>query len=244
MGHVVVDADGEPGAGRVGGQLVEDGLDHGRVELLRRQPVAASDDPRQRRDGRPADGVDERRGHIQQQRLAGGARLLGAVEHRDRPHRRRQRVDETVHRERPVEADLDQADLLAPCDEMVDDLVRALGARAHHHHDPLGLGMPDVVEQPIAAPGQRREAVHGVGHDAPGRRRGTGWRPRGPGRRCRGSARCRGSRGGPGDSARARCAATRVVVDERVEGGVVDGRDLLDLVRGAEPVEEVQERHP
>jgi hypothetical protein len=34
------------------------------------------------------------------------------------------------------------------------------------------------------------------------------------------------------------------VVDEGGEGGVVDGGDLLDLVRGAEPVEEVQERHP
>ena len=243
VGDVVGDADREPRPGRLGGQLVEDGLRHRRVELLRRQAVAAPDDPRQGWDRRSIDRVDERRGHVQQQRLSGRARFLGAVEHRDRPHGRREGLGEPVHRERPVEPHLDQADLLAAGDEVVDDLVRALGARAHHHHDPFGFGVPDVVEQPVAAPGQLGEPVHGVGDDrgagvVEGVRGFAGLEERvGVLRRPADHRAVRRQRPGPvrGDG---------VVVDEGIEDGVVDRLDLLDLVRGAEPVEEVQERHP
>ena len=121
--------------------------------------------------------------------------------------------------------------------------MRALGSRAHHHHDPFGFGVPDVVEQPVAAAGQLGELVQGVCDDrgagiVEGVRGLAGLEERVGVLRCPADHRAvRRQRPGPvrGDG---------VVVDEGIEDGVVDRLDLLDLVRGAEAVEEVQERHP
>ena len=78
VGDVVVDAHGEVVLGRGLRQLVEDGLDHRRRELLAGQAVAAADDLASLPAGL-GQGVD----HVQVERLAGRARLLGAVEHGD-----------------------------------------------------------------------------------------------------------------------------------------------------------------
>ena len=103
--------------------------------------------------------------HVLVERLAEGARLLGPVEGGDRPGGRRQGGDERVRVEGPVEPDLDQADLLAPRRQRLDDLLHRSGARAHDHHDTLGVGGSDVVEQVVLPPDQAGEPVHRPLHD-------------------------------------------------------------------------------
>ena len=79
MGHVVLDADDELLLGLGLGKFVVDGLHMGRREFLRAQAVAAADDLRQR--ALPA--LGQRGDHVLVERLAVGARLLGAVQHGD-----------------------------------------------------------------------------------------------------------------------------------------------------------------
>ena len=70
----------------------------------------------------------------------------------------RQRGEEVLDGERPVQAHLQQADLLALRDQVLDRLVGGLGAGAHHDDDALGIGRADVVEQVVA--GGRRPAAN------------------------------------------------------------------------------------
>ncbi len=122
--------------------------------LLRRQAVAAADGQ-----DLPS-GFGERRDDVEVERLAERARLLGPIEHRDPLHGRGQGGQEVLGRERPVDADLDEADLLAARDHPLDQFVRDLGARAHHDDDALGFGVADVVEEVVLAADERRELVH------------------------------------------------------------------------------------
>ena len=82
---VVDDADREVAPRRRARELVEHRLRHRRRELLRREPVAAADDARQRAAVRGR--VDERGDDVLVERLARRAGLLGAVEHGDRARR-------------------------------------------------------------------------------------------------------------------------------------------------------------
>ncbi len=61
----------------------------------------------------PQAGLGQGVDHVQVQRLAGRARLLGAVEHGQRLDGLGKRVDEMLDAERPVQPDLEHADLLA-----------------------------------------------------------------------------------------------------------------------------------
>ena len=146
---------------------------------------------------------------------------------------------ERVDVERPVEADLHEADLLALLVEILDRLVGGLGARAHDHDDALRVGRADVVEEVVLPADELRELVQRLLDDA---RAGVvelvdrlapleihvgvlG-----------GSAHHRVVR-------RQRALPVRrdeVVVDHRPH--VVEGEllDLVHFVRGAEAVEEVQ----
>ncbi len=93
---VVVDADGEGMLRCQLFQLVEHCLDHGRREFLGGQPIAAADDLRQFRE--PAFTTDVMAGdggeHVLVERLAIGARLLGAIQYRDAPDRGRQGLEQ------------------------------------------------------------------------------------------------------------------------------------------------------
>jgi hypothetical protein len=95
------------------GELGEDAGRHAGGELLRREPVPAAGHGRH--DLAPARRVRLRQGreHVQEQRLAQRSRLLGAVEHRHSPGAGRQRGEQRLRRERPVQADLDDPHLLA-----------------------------------------------------------------------------------------------------------------------------------
>ena len=162
VGDVVVDPDGEVILGRGLLQLVIDALHHGGREFLGREAVAAADhllgDAHFRQCG------DD----VAVERLTGGARLLGAVENGDRLGASGQRGHKAFDRERPVQADLEDPDLLAGRRHGIHGLVGHIGARTHHDDDALGIRRAHVVEQTILPSHQFGELVHGALHDGGG----------------------------------------------------------------------------
>ena len=191
-GDVVVDADREPAPRPLARELVEHAGDHARRELLRRQAVAAADDPRH--DLPLAVGVrlGQRGDRVEEERLADRAGLLRPVEHGDAAHARGQRLDQRLRRERPVQPHLRHADPLA--------------ARVERGHGlPDGLRRPSPSRPARARPrGARCSRRCGSGgrcarrgapsrpRRRPGRGRRTGSPSRAPGSRRPGSAPCRG----------------------------------------------------
>ena len=88
-GDVVVDADREPASRPLFRQLGEHAGDHARRELLRRQAVAAADDPRHHRPLAVVERLGQRRDRVEEERLADRAGLLRPVEDGDRGARSR-----------------------------------------------------------------------------------------------------------------------------------------------------------
>ena len=185
--------------------------------------------------------LDQRRDDVLVERLADGGGVLAPVEDRERLHRLRQRCGERGAVERPVEPHLQHADLLAARLERRDGLLDRAGAGAHQHDDALGVRRADVVEQPVAAPGQLGEPFE-LGGDDPGygrvvrvRRLARLEEDVGVLRRAAHDGMVRGER------ARA-MRGDEIVVDERAQVVVAQRLDHVHLVRGAEAVEEVEER--
>ncbi len=128
-GHVVVDAEGEV-VFRLGlSQVVEHRLDQRRGELLGAETVTAADD------GRVVGQFDQALAHgfanggtnVLVEGFTKGAGFLGAVEHGNFFHRFRQRLGQNLDRKGHEQADLEQADLLALRDQIVDQLVSGIG---------------------------------------------------------------------------------------------------------------------
>ena len=124
MGHVVDDAHGEVAPGLRPRQLVEDACGHGRRVFLGRQAVASADYDRIERGQAVLAGLAQGGDDVQVERLSHRPRFLGPVEDGDPARRRRQRPHEVLHREWPVEADLEEADLVAARVQPVDGVVR------------------------------------------------------------------------------------------------------------------------
>ena len=198
-GDVVDDADREVRLRPWRGQLVVDGLDHRRRQLLGRQPVAAADDPRQALERRLVAGhrLVHRGDDLEVQRLADRARLLRAVEDRDRADGLRQRGEQRLGRERLEQADLEHAHALPARDERLDGLLDRAAGRADHDDHPVRVRRAVVVDEVVLAAGALGELVEHRPARSRAPRRGTGSRPRGPGRRRPGSGRCRGRRARP-----------------------------------------------
>jgi len=153
VGHIVVDADGEAVLQVLLLQLVEDALDHGRGEILGGEAVSPADDAWLRCDGRGPAGerLAEGGDNILVERLTQPGGLLAAVEHGDGLHRLGQRGEEGLAGKGAIEADLEQADLLALRVEVFDQLLRGAGARPHQNQDAVGIGSAHVIEQVIGA---------------------------------------------------------------------------------------------
>ncbi len=146
-------------------------------------------------------------------------------------------------RERPVQAHLQEADLLAGGHERVDRFVRGFRARAHHHDHAVGLRVPHVFEEAIRASDARGKGVHRLlddlgagGIEAVARLAGL-------------EERIRVLRRAANDGmiGRERAPAVRrnqLVRQHRPQVVVRQFLDLGDLMRRAEAVEEVDERHP
>ena len=148
-------------------QLFEDPRHHRRREFLRRQPIAAADDLGERSHRGLAGGEAFGQGgdDVLIQRLADAARFLGAVQHGNALHRRRQRLQEVLDGERPHQAHLQHANLAALRGEVVHGLLNCFCARAHDDDDVLGIRRAFVLEEPVFAADELGELVHRVLHD-------------------------------------------------------------------------------
>jgi hypothetical protein len=148
-----------------------------------------------------------------------------------------------VGRERLEQPHLEHSDLLAVRDERVDRLFDRADRRAHDDDDALRVGGAVVVDQPVAPAGALGQLVHDL-LDDPGQ--GQVVRVRGLASLeehvgvLRGAAHDRGV----GREAAAAEREDVLIADEGPQVVVFEQDDLVDLVGGAEPVEEVEERHP
>ena len=236
--HVVDDADGEAGFGGVLGELRVDREDAAGRRVLAAESVAAGGE-----DDVAAAGLAEGGGHVEVERLAEGAGLLRAVEDGHLLGGRGERGEERGADPRTVEANLDQADLLALGRQVVDDLFGHVADAAHRHDDAVGVGSAVVVEELVVGAELGVDLGHAALDD--------------------GGKRVIGAVAGLAvleehvavlvRAAHRGMLGVQRVVAERLdrfhvahvlEVGVVPGLDLLDFVARAEPVEEVQERHP
>ena len=128
---------------RVGlGELLVDGEDARGRSVLAGEAVAAADDL----DVVPA-GVGQAGDDVQIEGLALGARLLGAVEHRDGLTCLGDGGEQLVRAPGAVQADLDEADLLAVGVQVVDDFLGHVADGAHGDDDAVGVRGAVVVEE-------------------------------------------------------------------------------------------------
>ena len=239
---VVHDADREAALRTFARELSKDTRHHGWRELLARQPVAATDQglhgaaPVEHRT------VHQRSGHVEVKRFGRRSRFLETVEDGDVLGAFGKGREEGLHGERPVEPDGQVADLLTAGDEGVHSLLHRAGPRAHDHDDALGVRSAVVLDEVVLPPGVLGELVHRVLND-PGN--GVMERVAGlPGLEedigvLRGTAQGRGVGGEPAHPV----LQNEVVRQHCAHHVVADDPDLVDLVRGAEPVEEVHERN-
>ena len=227
------------------GQVVEHRLGHPRRELVGAEAVAATDDGRVAREAEQPLGHRFAKGgtHVVIERLAQGAGLLGAVEHRDLLHRLRQHCGEALDVERQEQPDLDQADLFALAHQVLDQLMHGVAPRTHHDDDAFGFRVADIVEQMVLTTGQLGELVElglqDAGHlvvVAVDR-----FPPLEIDIRVLGAAaQHRVIRGqGPGT-----VGADQLVADHVAHVVVRQGVNLLHLMGSAEPIEVVQEGDP
>ena len=235
-GDIIDDADGEVALRLCSRQVLIDCKDACRGGVLRTETVTTADDL-------CLDALALQRGDdIEVERLAEGAGLLGSVENGDLLHRLRQCGCQSVCAERSVQSDLDKADLLALCGEVVDDFLADVADRAHRNDDALCIRCAVVVEQLIVGADLGIDLVHVLLDD---RRecivilvacfsvleediavfsRAAENRVLGVDRACTESS-------------------DRVHIGHFLQIVEVPDLDLLDLVRGAEAVKEVEERH-
>ena len=77
-------------------------------------------------------------------------------------HRRRQRGQKPLRRQRTEQTNLENADPFTALEQPVDGLVRAFRSRSHQHDHALGFGMAVVVERAVAPARQLLEPSHDV----------------------------------------------------------------------------------
>ena len=174
-------------------QFVEHRLGHRRVEILRRQPVAAADHQRHRRAlaraPPPAPACSPRRDTA--------ARLARRVPWSAPARQPRARCAAAP----PGSASAANGRYSRTCSTPTfsprsakrrGGRARRLGARAHQDDDALGVRRAVIVEQVVLPPGQTRRSGPSAAARSAARVRRTDSPSRAPGRTCRGCARCRG----------------------------------------------------
>ena len=158
MGHIVLDADGEVILGLIQQQVVEHGLQLGGGGVLAGQAVPPGEDQG------AVFLVDIGGADILVQRLADGAGLLHPVQHGDAPDCLGHGGHQVLDAEGAEQVHLQEAHLLAPGVQVIDDLLGAAGHAAHGHDDALGVGCAIVVEQVVFPARQAGDLGHVVLH--------------------------------------------------------------------------------
>ena len=166
MRHIVVDADGEAVARLALPQFVEHRFRHRRIEILRRQPVAATDHQRHAAPAAMRDRLRQRIDHVQIKRLAWRARLLGLFKHCNRTGAAWQRREKCVDSANGRYSRTCSTPTRSPSScSAVGGRARRLGAGTHQDNDPFGVRGTVVVEQVILPPGQLRQTGPSPLHD-------------------------------------------------------------------------------
>ena len=98
------------------------------------------------------------------ERVADGARFLGAIEHSQVADRRGQRGKERGAHKRSVQSHFQYTDLLAPCRHVLHRLMDSVSTRSHDHDHTFGVRIADVLEQAVATAGELGQPLH---HDRP-----------------------------------------------------------------------------
>ena len=243
MRDIIMDANGEVVAQIGARQHVEHALDHGGREFLGAETVASAHDTGQRGKGQRAAAVAFGHGgdNVLIERLARGARLLCAVQHADDLGGGGKRLEKVIHREGAEEAHLDEAHLLAlPC-QVLNRVFSRTTARAHHDENALGIRCTLVVKEVVLAAREFGQRVHLALHNF-----GNGDVV---GVDCLATLEVsvrvlRRAAHDRGIGREAACAVLEheILVIHRSEVFVAQLLDLVDLVRGAEAVKDVQER--
>ena len=110
--------------------------------------------------------VSQSGNNVHVERLALGARLLGAVEDCDLLRGLRDSCDQLVSAERTVQANLDQTDLLAVCVQVVDDFLCNVADRAHSDDNAVCVSSAVVVEQLVVGAELGVNLAHVLLYDA------------------------------------------------------------------------------
>ena len=136
----------------------------------------------------------------------------------------------------------DDTHLLAFGHEVIDRLLDGLGHRTHRNNDVLGILRTIIYERLVFAAGDLRKLLHGVGHHV----------GHGVVELVRSLARLKINVGVLGRTAGHGVFGVQgpvaellqgIAVEHRRQRGLVDQLDFLNLMRGTETVEEMQERH-
>ena len=241
MSDVLVDADGEVVLGAGLGQLVEDGLDHGRGEFLGGKTVAAADDLGEGKGDRAGgNGLGDGGDHVAIERLARGAGFLGAVQDGNALHGGGQGGDEVLDGEGAEKADLENAQLRAALVQVLDGLLGGFGSGAHEDEDVLGVGGADVIEELVLAAHLGGELVHDLLHDG-----GAGVVEGVDGlaglKEDVGVLRGAAEDGAVGAHGAGAVGADQVVVDHGAQVVLGQLLDFVHFVGGSEAVEEMEE---
>mmetsp|Transcript_158876 Transcript_158876/g.509459 ORF Transcript_158876/g.509459 Transcript_158876/m.509459 type:complete len:433 (+) Transcript_158876:385-1683(+) len=130
-----------------------------RRELFAAEAVVAADDFLEEA------ALAQCRENVGMKRQGRGHILLRAVEHGDGLDARRHLGQEVLRRERPEQANLQDADLLALLAHIIHRFLRGFRCRAHEHDDSLCLGIAVVLEELVVPPCKHSHLVHGVLHD-------------------------------------------------------------------------------
>ena len=233
--HVIDDADGELTLHLVLLQLAVNGEDGSGRGILGAETVTAADDLNV-----GLAGVGERGDDVEVQGLTLCAGLLGAVEDGDLLAGRGNGLEQALGLERTVQADLDETDLFAVGVEVVDDLLGHVADGAHRDDDAVGVGRAVVVEQLIVGAELGVDLIH-VGLNDLGQRviiLVAGFTMLEEGIAVLVGAAHMGMLGIEGVLTE---GLDGVHVAHLGEVLIIPDRDLLDLVAGAEAVEEVDE---
>ena len=99
---------------------------------------------------------------VQIERFAGGARFFGAIKNGDLADGCGEGFHEMLHRERPIQADLQEAKLLATGVEVFDGFMRRFRAGTHHHQNAIGIGCAEIIKEVIRASDHLGEPIHGA----------------------------------------------------------------------------------
>ena len=236
VGDIIDDANGEIVLRLVLLEVLKDGNNLTRCGVLGGQTVTAADNR-----NIAADFLEDG-ANVLIQRLAHGARLLGAVENSDFLDGLRQNLEEMLRRERTVQVNVYHTDFFALAHQEINRFGGGLCAGTHQDDDAFCILCTVVVKQLVRTAGNLADLVHVMLYRV---RNGGNL-----GVTCftaleedvriyGGAAGCRMLRI---QRVLAECLEG-IHVDQRAQIFVVQRFNLLNLVRRAEAVEEVQERH-